>query len=79
MATAFPTCSLAIAPYLTEEPVAAAAAADEAAPVRPLRLAVIGRPNAGKSSLINRLIDQDRLLTGPEPGLTRDSITLRLD
>ena len=46
---------------------------------RPLRLAVIGRPNAGKSTLINRLIDEDRLLTGPEPGLTRDSITLRLD
>ena len=39
---------------------------------------MIGRPNAGKSSLINRLIDEDRLLTGPEPGLTRDSITLRL-
>ena len=74
-----PDLLLAIAPYLTEEPVAAAAIADEAAPVRPLRLAVIGRPNAGKSSLINRLIDQDRLLTGPEPGLTRDSITLRLD
>jgi GTP-binding protein len=46
---------------------------------RPLRLAVVGRPNAGKSTLINRLIDQDRLLTGPEPGLTRDSITLGLD
>jgi GTP-binding protein len=54
------------------------AADAEAEPGRPLRLAVIGRPNAGKSSLINRLIDEDRLLTGPEPGLTRDSITLRL-
>lgn len=47
-------------------------------PNRPLRLAVVGRPNAGKSSLVNRLIDEDRLLTGPEPGLTRDSITLPL-
>lgn len=47
-------------------------------PDRPLRLAVVGRPNAGKSSLVNRLIDEDRLLTGPEPGLTRDSITLPL-
>jgi GTP-binding protein len=43
-----------------------------------LRLAVVGRPNAGKSSLINRLIAEDRLLTGPEPGLTRDSVTLPL-
>jgi GTP-binding protein len=45
---------------------------------RPLRLAVVGRPNAGKSSLINRLIAEDRLLTGPEPGLTRDSVTIPL-
>jgi GTP-binding protein len=82
-----PDLLLAIAPFLQAkppEPIAAEAGdaevgEAEAAPVRPLRLAVIGRPNAGKSSLINRLIDQDRLLTGPEPGLTRDSITLRLD
>jgi GTP-binding protein len=45
---------------------------------RPLRLAVVGRPNVGKSSLINRLIAEDRLLTGPEPGLTRDSVTVPL-
>jgi GTP-binding protein len=50
----------------------------EAELARPLKLAVIGRPNAGKSSLVNRLLDRDQLLTGPEPGLTRDSITLRL-
>src|SRR5580658_8486708 len=43
---------------------------------RPLRIAVLGRPNAGKSTLINRILGQDRLLTGPEPGLTRDSIGL---
>ncbi len=43
---------------------------------RPLRLAVVGRPNAGKSTLINRLIGEDRLLTGPEAGLTRDSIAV---
>ena len=42
----------------------------------PLRLAVIGRPNAGKSTLINRLIGSDRLLTGPEAGITRDSIEI---
>ena len=43
---------------------------------RPLRIAVVGRPNAGKSTLINRLIDEERLLTGPEAGITRDSISV---
>ena len=41
---------------------------------RPLRLAVAGRPNVGKSSLINRLLSDERLLAGPEPGLTRDAV-----
>ena len=45
-------------------------------PSKPLRIAVLGRPNAGKSTLINRILDEDRLLTGPEPGITRDSIGL---
>jgi len=45
-------------------------------PTKPLRIAVLGRPNAGKSTLLNRILGQDRLLTGPEPGLTRDSISL---
>ncbi len=44
------------------------------APVRPLQLAIIGRPNTGKSTLINRLVGEDRVLTGPEPGVTRDAI-----
>jgi GTPase len=48
----------------------------EIAEDKPLRLAVLGRPNAGKSTLINRLIGQDRLLTGPEAGITRDSISV---
>jgi len=43
---------------------------------RPLQVAVIGRPNAGKSTLINQIIGEDRLLTGPEAGITRDSISL---
>lgn len=42
---------------------------------RALRLAVVGRPNAGKSTLVNRLLGEDRLLTGPEPGITRDAVT----
>jgi GTPase len=67
-----------LARVLAEPVEAAGETAEEGTPDRPLKLAVIGRPNAGKSSLINRLIDEDRLLTGPEPGLTRDSITLRL-
>ena len=47
--------------------------AQEAA--RPLQLAVVGRPNVGKSTLVNRLLGEDRMLTGPEAGLTRDAIT----
>jgi GTPase len=43
---------------------------------KPLRIAVLGRPNAGKSTLVNRLLGEERLLTGPEPGITRDSIGL---
>ncbi|WP_374544646.1 ribosome biogenesis GTPase Der [Rhodoblastus sp.] len=43
-------------------------------PTKPLRIAIVGRPNAGKSTLINRLLGEERLLTGPEAGVTRDSI-----
>ncbi len=42
----------------------------------PLKLAIVGRPNAGKSTLINQLLKEDRLLTGPEAGITRDSIAI---
>ncbi len=46
---------------------------------RPLQMAVIGRPNAGKSTLVNRMLGEDRLLTGPEAGITRDAISVGLD
>jgi GTP-binding protein len=49
---------------------------EDADPLRPLQLAIVGRPNAGKSTLINRLLGEDRLLTGPEAGITRDSIAV---
>ena len=49
-----------------------------AAAEKPIRIAVVGRPNTGKSTLINRLLGNDRLLTGPEPGITRDAIAVDL-
>ncbi|MDB5697717.1 MAG: ribosome biosis GTPase Der [Alphaproteobacteria bacterium] len=49
---------------------------DQEAEEQPLRLAIVGRPNAGTSTLINRLLEQERLITGPEAGITRDSIEI---
>ena len=52
----------------------------DAAPERgPIRIAIVGRPNTGKSTLINRLLGEERLLTGPEAGITRDAIAVELD
>ncbi|MEM6325318.1 MAG: ribosome biogenesis GTPase Der [Pseudomonadota bacterium] len=55
------------------------AAPVEISPARPLQIAVVGRPNAGKSTLINKILGEERLLTGPEAGITRDAISLALD
>ncbi|MBO0711977.1 MAG: ribosome biogenesis GTPase Der, partial [Acetobacteraceae bacterium] len=68
-----------ISELMTE--IAARLPADEATDSdgeRPLRLAIIGRPNAGKSTLLNRLIGEERMITGPEPGLTRDAVAVRI-
>jgi GTP-binding protein len=61
------------------EPAEDETESDEAAEDKPIRVAIIGRPNSGKSTLINRLLGSDRLLTGPEAGLTRDSIAVELN
>lgn len=49
------------------------------APQRPLRIAIVGRPNAGKSTLVNAILGEDRMITGPEPGLTRDAVATDFD
>ena len=73
----------ALRPFATtdgEEPAAGDVGDDEwrgeRDPSQPLRLAIVGRPNTGKSTLVNALIGEERLLTGPEAGITRDAISV---
>jgi GTP-binding protein len=49
------------------------------ATARPIRVAIVGRPNAGKSTLVNAILGEERMITGPEPGLTRDSVPSDLE
>jgi GTP-binding protein len=55
------------------------AEADALAENRPLQIAIVGRPNAGKSTLVNAILGEDRMLTGPEAGITRDAIAVTCD
>ncbi len=66
----------ALRPYVELPEDVDAAPVDPESPDAPLKLAIVGRPNAGKSTLINKLLGQDRLITGPEAGITRDSIAI---
>ena len=50
---------------------------DEEAEGAPLKIAIVGRPNAGKSTLVNKMLGEERMITGPEAGITRDSISLQ--
>jgi GTP-binding protein len=64
-----------IAPLAPKTEVVSEEEAEEAELTRPLRLAIIGQPNAGKSTLVNTMLGEERMLTGPEAGITRDAIS----
>jgi GTP-binding protein len=63
-------------PLIERDGAEEAALVDDEDPSAPLKLAIVGRPNAGKSTLVNQMLGEDRMITGPEAGITRDSISL---
>jgi GTP-binding protein len=73
-----PDLLAALRPLLAAEAAATTAADAATEPLPPIRVAIVGRPNVGKSTLVNRLLGEERMLTGPEPGLTRDAVSAPL-
>jgi GTP-binding protein len=71
--------ALGLKPVVKERGARADEAEVEAGPARPIRVAIVGRPNAGKSTLVNAFLGEERMITGPEPGLTRDAVASDLE
>jgi GTPase len=63
-------------PFIERDEVGVVESFDDESDDAPLKLAIVGRPNAGKSTLVNKMLGEDRMITGPEAGITRDSITI---
>jgi GTP-binding protein len=66
----------ALRPFAEPDDIPLDDESDEDAEFPPLQMAIVGRPNVGKSTMVNKLLGQDRMLTGPEAGITRDAITI---
>jgi len=71
--------ALGLTPVMKECGARADEAEADTGPARPIRVAIVGRPNAGKSTLVNAFLSEERMITGPEPGLTRDAVASDLE